>query len=627
MPIRIEHQPSPYAVGLAGWQAGRGAAKQRQQKYALDLWQQDRQNRYMEDRQDQRQQWMEQQNKQQQQFYDARDQRRLLNGRAMQLPDIPEDLANTNDRKTLTDMRIGIGKLAATIDPNNPSDMEQFEQKVLDYTDALNKAPRVSVYDKVMKDAVWLDKNNQRVEPNTPGAKPFRVDPSRGLTPLIDRSNEEAEADKAERQRIANQNAQLTAEKEAYAKAESDQKEWLTKRAAKAKEIREADRGDKPAGKRLSEEQILEQATEQMLAEGWGDMPRLPPLRPGEKPEMGIPALGPEITPITDNATGAAQTAAPATAVETLDVDPVTRQPRLVPPAPAAGTGGGIFSVEDEAVGKAPADVTQLRNTLPTPASLGIAPDPISDADKQRIRGMVAAQNQPTEYDRVQLVFQQRLQEAYAAASPTGRKAILERWPNFKPVDEMYPDEQFGIGQAATPQSTLQQHTEAQYGARRGTGEGIRSDAAGIAGRLEGAGALAGRMREPAARPTVTKYSLGPEEEQANKMAKWIKYQNAMDRLGEPKAATSSSTATQTATVGEPGLYLGAGAGTGTTVAPVSKPRRSAAAGVERFAELENRKMMAQAAKVRVRTKADYDRLRPGTYYIDPQGNIRQKQV
>ena len=55
MPIRLEHAPSPWAVGMSGYAAGTGARRQRQQKYALDLFQQDRQNRYMEGRQDQRQ--------------------------------------------------------------------------------------------------------------------------------------------------------------------------------------------------------------------------------------------------------------------------------------------------------------------------------------------------------------------------------------------------------------------------------------------------------------------------------------------------------------------------------------------------------------------------------------------
>ena len=40
MPIRIEHQPSPWAVGMAGYATGSGIRKQRQQKYNLDLLQQ-----------------------------------------------------------------------------------------------------------------------------------------------------------------------------------------------------------------------------------------------------------------------------------------------------------------------------------------------------------------------------------------------------------------------------------------------------------------------------------------------------------------------------------------------------------------------------------------------------------
>jgi hypothetical protein len=42
MAIRVEHQPSPYVVGLAAYNTGVGGAKQRQQKYAMDLFAQDR---------------------------------------------------------------------------------------------------------------------------------------------------------------------------------------------------------------------------------------------------------------------------------------------------------------------------------------------------------------------------------------------------------------------------------------------------------------------------------------------------------------------------------------------------------------------------------------------------------
>ncbi len=42
MAIRIEHQPAGAAVGMAAYAAGRGKTRQRQQKYALDLWKDER---------------------------------------------------------------------------------------------------------------------------------------------------------------------------------------------------------------------------------------------------------------------------------------------------------------------------------------------------------------------------------------------------------------------------------------------------------------------------------------------------------------------------------------------------------------------------------------------------------
>ena len=42
MVIRIVHQPSGAAAGMAGYMTGRGKARQRQQKYSMDLWEQER---------------------------------------------------------------------------------------------------------------------------------------------------------------------------------------------------------------------------------------------------------------------------------------------------------------------------------------------------------------------------------------------------------------------------------------------------------------------------------------------------------------------------------------------------------------------------------------------------------
>ena len=285
MPIRIEHQPSAFAVGVAGYAAGRGAARERQGKYALDLWQQNRQ-------QEQQQAAWEQRQNQQNQFMDMRDQRRFLQGRATELPMVPDDLTDADQRNTLSRQRIGLGKMAGMIDPRDAAQMEAFEQGILDYMDALGKAPRADTAEKARRGMVWYNPDNpsEFSGKEVPG---WIATQGQGFDPAS------VVADKANRQQALAEKQQQAAEKE-YATAESNRNSWLTRRAAIAEKIRAANDsllGNDPL--RIPESQIMEKATEQMAAEGWGQEPRLPTLRPGEKPHMGSPALGPEITPLS----------------------------------------------------------------------------------------------------------------------------------------------------------------------------------------------------------------------------------------------------------------------------------------------------------------------------------------
>jgi hypothetical protein len=197
------------------------------------------------------------------------------------------------------------------------------------------------------------------------------------------------------------------------------------------------------------------------------------------------------------------------------------------------------------------------------------------------------------------------------AETPSGRAALAKRYGDIASIGEVYPDQP----QAAIPPppSPMRAHNEAlRQRQQRVTGEGVPSDAARMISGSEGASGLAGRQAAFAreeARPTgrVTKYSgaLSPEQTQASRMAKWIKYQGAMDRLGTPQATSVPSLATPRAT-GEAPLYLGAGAGQRTGMSSVPDPSLAfGPAGFEKFqaaeakkaarsAELERRKLAAR---------------------------------
>jgi len=113
------------------------------------------------------------------------------------------------------------------------------------------------------------------------------------------------------------------------------------------------------------------------------------------------------------------------------------------------------------------------------------------------------------------------------AQTPAGRAVLKERYG----VDFAMPDEQ---QQSIGPLDTTQrQHVEAMRGPQ-GTGEGIPSDAARIAGQVQGAGSLAGRTAGYARRDAgqlgpgqtrTTKYNVQPtaDEREAAMNERWAR--------------------------------------------------------------------------------------------------------
>lgn len=697
MPIRIEHQPSPYAVGLAGWQAGRGAAKQRQQKYVLDLWQQDRQNRYMEDRQDQRQQWME----------------GMANQRGVQqgwqaisagLPEIPEN-ASPEDRQRLQKLYQGMKKMGSGAFGMDENVVGQLGRTLDDINSILSGIPQMDIAEQTRRGMIWYNPNNPS-EFSGKEVEGWTAAQAQGFDPSVIAAQQAQENERKAKQEAADQDKlakeQLAAEQKEYDAAVAAANKWDDWYAAE---------GDKLYSDPLSPitEDSSKDEIDKLIRKRLGDKgrpterPPIPPLRPGEKPHMGSPALGPALEPLTpeDEAAAGIAPSTSAPPARPIRIDPTTGKPAIVPAAPAVGgmvqpqasarpfetsatpvvgdwvgpqpapeapmqqlyedsqrvfgepfgyfpkprgplsplsreqelevnaalqrqrfgiyeeaepPSGAPMPVVDDQAGGQSLDVGQAWRDMESTGAIPVTPgnEPIVDIqDEARKRyertggpPPQSGQNGPTGYDALPPAFRQRVRRAYEAGSPTTRAAIEERFPGIQPL----PEEQ---QQMIVPPSTLRQHTEAQYGPRRGTGEGVPSDAERVIGKVEGSrslrsrGYVAGlaeaererRLTTPGA--NVTKYNLPPDEAAAEReRAMNERYARAMAKKEERERLAASGQ-----TVGEPPLYMGAGAGTGTperrsvSSSSVDKQYRDLL-GAPRRAEEQRRKDAARAAGI-----------------------------
>jgi len=403
----------------------------------------------------------------------------------------------------------------------------------------------------------------------------------------------------------------------------------------------------------------------------------------------------------------------------------------VVPTAPAVPTLVPATNIQDES--KQRFSATWDDGTpKPLPPPWGGA-DRITDADKQRIRGMVAEQKYQKKpesfvFDEMPWAFRKRALQAFAAGSTNSQAALAERYPGIREAaDRVFNAPESAESRAAgerenrlqesyygprQPQpSSLRQHTEAQYGPRRGTGEGIPGDVARMMGGVEGAGGLAGRTAAiardesrfplgianapkkqggyvPSIGPIVTKYNLPPDEAAAERERKMnAGYARAMaererkinagedietqelkrlykqhDKAVEVLTSANKELSTWQRLVDEfPKLskekqqarmqeVVGLDAKTPEEfqqyqleqlqfakeavqnlrqqkLGSARKPTADqvAANQTSRADKLATRNMMRQLAQVRVRTDADYAKLRPGTYFIGPDGKPRRK--
>lgn len=596
MPIRIEHQPSPYAAGLAGWQIGRGAAKARQQKYALDLWQQDQQNRMFEDRQDRRQQWMEGMESQ-------RGVQRGWQAITAGLPPIPVN-APPEQRRRLEKLYQGMAKLGTGAFGMDENVTSQLGNMLDEINSIIGSIPEPDAATELNKDVVHYDKATGKFYKTAqPGTIPWSKSRNQ---PFHDDSTEKAakdRLDKAEQdQEIENR---YRDDLDAY-KDQQDAYNQAVKRLDEfnekvEKEVEKLQASGEYIGK--SPEQIRGDALRRLEARGLRRPPDPPPppTRP-KRPTRASAATAPATGGTAATSAAVASTTAPA---GTENIPEVTigpdRKATVVPPQATGAPGGGSVQDVDQPIdmrvtsnpgmGASDEAVAGLwRETFggpPEPSAARVA------SVAPRLTGGIQQTSDETGFNALSPAFQQRARQAYEAGSPKTRAAIEERWPGIRPMEE---EQQ----QMIVPQSPLRQHNQAQYG-QRGTGEGIPSDASRMLSKIEGAGGLAGRTRPQPARPFVTKYSgaLNPEASRSDEMAKWIKYQNAMDRMAASPQMTERDK-------------------------EIDRQYRAEMGAGRKMVEAE-RKAKLQARNVIVRNDADYERLRPGTVFVGPDGILRRK--
>lgn len=315
MPIRIEHQPSPYAVGMAGYAAGAGVARQRKQKYALDLFQQDRALREREQDRQQRDQL----------FYD-RDTRTGLRHAALSLPAVPEWVTDADQRKRMMQSRSGLMALADQVDPRSPEQVSQFWETHGKYMGDFGMLKEPDRAEALNKDRVFMDRAtgtaySQPVE----GAVPWSI--SRGA-PIIDTRPKEA-ADKA-------QQAQAKEAEKAYSAAV---KEYRTTVFGYLNAAMKDVPLDDPKREEIRRNN-LKRIEDDMAASGWVK-PVAPAAAGGAVGGGGIPdaVVGEDGSVIVPDNAAAQAIGTPATAPA-----PAAGTPSPVAPSPprGAGTAGGL---------------------------------------------------------------------------------------------------------------------------------------------------------------------------------------------------------------------------------------------------------------------------------------------
>lgn len=570
MPIRIEHQPSAFAVGVAGYAAGQGRARERQGKYALDLFQDQQRFQNQQNLMNQRNQWLDER--------DAKKDWETMPSMA----NIP-DTVDPQTRRELADLAAQRRDARRKFGYDDQAAREADRVAGDKYDDIIRRHVPPSEAEAWNRGLTYVDeKTGQASDQPGEGLVPYR-----GGQRAIDNRAEQAAAEKLQQQQAA-----------AAEKAQANR----IKRFELEKSMREA---VDPMGEPLYDEETIAEKLDELF-------PIQAPSSAGGAaavPEFDVvPGVG--IRPVNP---------AGSLPVSPLRPDDGRLDPRV---APRSGAPGGGSVREDGMI-----DLTTRSVTTPA-----------KDWAEEAWPDQINANGQPVPSSKVDPSTlsweeQQKLRRAYESGSDRTRGWIERTFGPMTPLDEMdleSPEskairerenrlqESYYGNEQPTP-GAAKQHVAAQRGPQ-GTGEGIRSDAAKMLGGIEGAGGVAGRE---AARlrgelgpgqTRVTKYNVEPTAAER---------ESSMDeRYAKAMAERERKTA-----AGQ-GIYAPATA----AQAASAEASQLGAAGMrrmvneqERAAEQQRRKANVQASKIRITTDAEYDRLRPGTWFTGPDGKVRRK--
>jgi hypothetical protein len=725
MPIRIEHQPSAFAVGMAGYAAGQGKARQRQGKYFLDIMQDNQRLQNQQGLLDKRQNWI-----------DQRDAKKDWET-TPSWSNIPATMP-PETRRVLADLEAQSKDARRNFAYDDPNARKADRDARDKHEDIIRRHVPPSEAEAWNRGLIYIDEKTGRAsDQQGPGMVPYR-----GGQRAIGNRDELAAA---KQQQAAVEKAQ----NDAYDKAVSIQEKWDNEFANVADEVMKEGEAKGLENPWTSPETIRGEAVRRMRIRGRDfrpDIPSAPAASPAPGAAAGGGAAMPRFDALPDGtvapvapqagATGSASpgVVAPPTGTPSPALQRWLQQsggalapsgmvgPTLRPSGAGAQGGGAVQPqaaarpfetsvtpvVEDWVGGQQlvpqqgpteddvyqmlesadgliseqqrgmpeqqssedwQADVRKLAGTSSQPPQA--APQSSSDRMsslplemQQRIRRMweegspatraaieqrygsmqpldtvypdqqqlagtssqppqAAPQSSSDRMSSLPLEMQQRIRRMWEEGSPATRAAIEQRYGSMQPLDTVYPDQQQPV--AAPPSTIARQNVEAMRGPQ-GTGEGIPSDDARVAGQVQGADSLAGR--EAARRrgelgpgeARTTKYGMESMKAKGDRLAQAMQdseredttnewYEYAVEERERKKAA-------------------GQGAYSPATTASVSKgtmKQYQEIMGQQRKDEMQRRKANLQASKIRITTEAEYDRLRPGTYFTGPDGKVRRK--
>ena len=539
MPIRIEHQPSAFAVGVAGYATGRGAARERQGKYALDLFQDQQRFQQQQDMLNQRNQWLDDR--------DAKNSWETMPN----LSKIP-DWVDAQTRKDLADRAAAIRDTRRKFGWDDPNARQMDRDLIGQYEDIIGRLTPPSEAEAWNRGLTYVDeKTGQAFDKPGEGLVPYR-----GGQRAIDNRSDLATAEQQRKQQAEEANRQYQEDMDNYNDAVAKEQAWLKRYREGIQTERDAVDsvdGKTVKGTDLSGEVLGGRAIAKMQQEGWGYRPSVPakPTRPsplgtsgasnstalspqptagstsagaatagtagtvGEQPIVVTPDMAAQPVPVTGQggvqggvATPGAATPGAAAALR----DPNTRA-MPIPTAPVGAQGGGAVR-EDGMIDMATRTVPDwAEEAWPEPINASGKPLGSATPSVDRVAEVMPKITAGMQQQRLEQFTPEMLRQARRIAqTPAGRAALQERYG----VDFAMPEEQ---QQSIGPLDTTQrQHVEAMRGPQ-GTGEGIPSDAARVAGSVQGAGSLAGRTAGYARRDAgqlgpgqtrTTKYNVTP---------------------------------------------------------------------------------------------------------------------